>query len=434
MLSQQQAAGFQGVAGPSRRCAAGALQPGRSERAAAAGRLRRACRARPVVAAPPAAAPWLGGDDPAGRTSSAAACSTSGADGGLSLGRGGGSSSRRHGGGSPAVAAPLAAPAGLHAPRRGVACAAGKAPGGGKDTGGGKPGGGGGGKPGGGKSGGGGGSQKQGKGSADDKADPNKADFSAYWSLRFREFFSGRRQYLELSRKRQEPPEVVQKVDAQIAEQRRRLEEATQAKRDHAREEYLAQVTAEARAVLDVAAPTDEDIEAMRRLPTSVERMQSDLDAARAHLQSPLVKAAAITSLQLRAAAAAAAAAPLAVPAALLARWRALFSAQRYEAFLLAEGERVWFWRNRMENERWFWEVFFLDRLVIPAAWILGYLYLVPNNLIWAVVVPFVTLYWQDGKLPSPRNMEWWLIMIFGLYGKCWPQVAGALSMVLQWW
>jgi hypothetical protein len=90
----------------------------------------------------------------------------------------------------------------------------------------------------GGKSGGGGGSggagkggTKPGKGAADDKADPNKADFSAYWSLRFREFFSGRRQYLELARKRQEPPEALQKVDAQIQQQLGRLEAATQAKR-----------------------------------------------------------------------------------------------------------------------------------------------------------------------------------------------------------
>ena len=37
----------------------------------------------------------------------------------------------------------------------------------------------------------------------------------------------------------------------------------------------------------------------------------------------------------------------------------------RYENFLMSEGERIWYWRNRTENERWFWEVFFWDRLVL---------------------------------------------------------------------
>jgi hypothetical protein len=36
----------------------------------------------------------------------------------------------------------------------------------------------------------------------------------------------------------------------------------------------------------------------------------------------------------------------------------------RYENFLMAEGERVWYWRNRQENERWFWETMFFDRIV----------------------------------------------------------------------
>ncbi len=36
----------------------------------------------------------------------------------------------------------------------------------------------------------------------------------------------------------------------------------------------------------------------------------------------------------------------------------------RYENFLMAEGERIWYWRNRTENERWFWEIFVWDRLI----------------------------------------------------------------------
>lgn len=62
--------------------------------------------------------------------------------------------------------------------------------------------------------------------SREDRSNPNKADFSAYWSLKFKEFFSKRRQYLELSRKRQEPPEYVKKLDAQIKQQEDKLEEA----------------------------------------------------------------------------------------------------------------------------------------------------------------------------------------------------------------
>ncbi len=36
----------------------------------------------------------------------------------------------------------------------------------------------------------------------------------------------------------------------------------------------------------------------------------------------------------------------------------------RYEWFLMSEGEKLWYWRNRMENERWFWEVFLWDRVL----------------------------------------------------------------------
>lgn len=62
--------------------------------------------------------------------------------------------------------------------------------------------------------------------SKEDRANPNKADFSAYWSLKFREFFSKRRQYLQLARKRQEPPEIFKKIDEQIRVQEEKLEAA----------------------------------------------------------------------------------------------------------------------------------------------------------------------------------------------------------------
>lgn len=73
--------------------------------------------------------------------------------------------------------------------------------------------------------------REEGEPSREDRSNPNKADFSAYWSLRFKEFFSKRRQYLELARKRQEPPEYVKKLDAQIKQQEEKLEEARVAAR-----------------------------------------------------------------------------------------------------------------------------------------------------------------------------------------------------------
>jgi hypothetical protein len=99
----------------------------------------------------------------------------------------------------------------------------------------------------------------------------------------------------------------------------------------------------------------------------------------------------------------------------------------------MAEGERIWYWRNRTENERWFWEEFIFDRFLIPLLWTLCYQAIVPNNILWAVVIPFSIITWQNGKMPTPANMEWWLIMIFGLYGKCWGQVLAFLAFLFQW-
>jgi hypothetical protein len=70
----------------------------------------------------------------------------------------------------------------------------------------------------------------------------------------------------------------------------------------------------------------------------------------------------ALTAVQLRAAVKAVLLAPFTLPAALAARWQALFAGSSYENFLMSEGEQVWAWRNRTENERWFWEVLAVDR------------------------------------------------------------------------
>ena len=37
----------------------------------------------------------------------------------------------------------------------------------------------------------------------------------------------------------------------------------------------------------------------------------------------------------------------------------------RYENYLMSEGERIWYWRNRMENERWFYEMYIFDRILM---------------------------------------------------------------------
>jgi hypothetical protein len=70
----------------------------------------------------------------------------------------------------------------------------------------------------------------KGKGKPDDKADPNKADFSAYWALQFSNLFSKRREYLEGASFKEtgvkKLKEYEEKVDAEIAEQRQLSEKA----------------------------------------------------------------------------------------------------------------------------------------------------------------------------------------------------------------
>jgi hypothetical protein len=83
---------------------------------------------------------------------------------------------------------------------------------------------------------------------------------------------------------------------------------------------------------------------------------------AREQLQQPQNKLLHLTVFQLRSVLRAVLLLPFTLPAAAAARWQALFASQSYEHFLLSEGERVWAFRNRTENERWFWEVFAMDR------------------------------------------------------------------------
>ena len=58
-----------------------------------------------------------------------------------------------------------------------------------------------------------------------------------------------------------------------------------------------------------------------------------------------------------------------------------------------------------------------------------AYEYIVPNNIVWAVVVPIAFITFQSGEVPGFFNMETWLILYFGLYKKCWADVAMVLSL-----
>jgi len=75
-----------------------------------------------------------------------------------------------------------------------------------------------------------------------------------------------------------------------------------------------------------------------------------------------------------------------------------------------------------------------VSRLLIPVAWTICYQMVVPNNLIWSVLVPLCFITWQDGRVPGPGQLEWWLIMVIGLYMKCWGQVCWLAALFMQWW
>lgn len=90
----------------------------------------------------------------------------------------------------------------------------------------------------------------------------------------------------------------------------------------------------------------------------------ADVVRAREQIHQPQNKLLNLTAFQLRSVLRAVLLLPFTLPAALAARWQALFASQSYENFLMSEGERVWAFRNRTENERWFWEVFALERCV----------------------------------------------------------------------
>ena len=60
-------------------------------------------------------------------------------------------------------------------------------------------------------------------------------------------------------------------------------------------------------------------------------------------------------------------------------------------------------------------------------------MYIVPNNFLWGVMVPLTFIYWQTGALPALVSLEGLLIAYLGFWQKSWPQVAGCLAAVMQW-
>jgi hypothetical protein len=124
---------------------------------------------------------------------------------------------------------------------------------------------------------------------------------------------------------------------------------------------------------------------------------------------------------------------PVALPVALWKRWRAIFETPDYSYWVDRETQRLWYWRNRTENERWFWEIYFWDRVLLPTLWTLVYVAAAPPNLLWCAVVPLLMLAWRDGRMQGPGDYEWWLLMVFGVFGKCRGQIADIARAALAW-
>ncbi|KAF5829447.1 hypothetical protein DUNSADRAFT_16071 [Dunaliella salina] len=286
--------------------------------------------------------------------------------------------------------------------------------------------------------------EKGGGSSKDDQAinKPAGADFSAYWSNKVRSFFSQRRAYLDAAESAAggKEPESLKRLNESIEQQQQALSQAQQAERD-AR-------LAQAGPLLDADQKASEKarnlLSPLGRLlfPQGVpdvkplapeDQAELDIQRARAYLQSPQAKGVGLTYHRVSKILRDTLMLPFTLCAVAWKAWHETFQSQRYEMFLMAEGERIWYWRNRTENERWFWDIFAWDRLIFPIICTVAYQYIVPNNLIWVVVVPMVFIMWQSGRVPGPFNLEFWLIAYFGVYKKCWGDILWAARALFQW-
>jgi len=324
-----------------------------------------------------------------------------------------------------------------------------------------------------------------------ERADKSKADFSAYWALRFREMFSKRRKYLDSADKPapgpMDLPDISEKLfdieelagerlleaEAELAELRaggqaglerreaakmavieqdaeleRRAQERSArgvlgwlSKLKRSRRQSERQGGADAGAGGDggdgggadtqgAAGPTRRQAGEFVS-PADAERMQAR--AALSYVASPRVRVLHNAMGAATRVARAVASAPVSLPVALWRRWRAIFQGQSYAYFLDQEAMRMWYWRNRVENERWFWEIYFWDRMLIPTLWTLVYVAAAPANLLWCALIPLLMLAWRDGRMHGPKDWEWWLLMVFGVFGKCRGQIADLVRTSLSW-
>ncbi|KXZ51240.1 hypothetical protein GPECTOR_13g727 [Gonium pectorale] len=246
---------------------------------------------------------------------------------------------------------------------------------------------------------------RAGKDGKDDKI-KEKADFSALWALRVKNFFSSRRKYLEQAEKGGDD-EAEKAYQAEIAREEQKLETM--------RQEIMAEREAKLKQMADEG-DLRENLVA------------GDIARARLDLQhSPFVKAS-LAVVRVQELLRALLLLPFNLASAAMTSWRSLFNNQRYENFLMSEGERIWYWRNRTENERWFWEVFVWDRLLFPILAIVCYEYLVPNHIIWSVLAPVALLAWLSGRVPTPDTPEFWMLAYFGFYKKAWPELSAWLA------
>lgn len=267
---------------------------------------------------------------------------------------------------------------------------------------------------------------------------PGKADFSAYWALKIRQMFDNRRKYLqeidmkgipesEWAKKfEQKAQGNLEEIQALEEEQREIKRMKLQARRQ------LQEEASKGREQLVMKADKGATSLSLPTLEEASDVIERDIQSARDNLRSAAVWSLPLTAHRASALVRAVLLFPINLIKAMRQQWVALFNSQRYENFLMAEGERIWYWRNRTENERWFWEIIVWERLLLPILCTVSYMKLVPDHFFWALVVPLTFIIMQSGgELPSWTSLEFWLIAYFGFYIKCWPQLSVMLRQAL---
>ena len=50
-----------------------------------------------------------------------------------------------------------------------------------------------------------------------------------------------------------------------------------------------------------------------------------------------------------------------------------------------------------------------------------------------ASCVPLCFITWQNGSVPGPGHLEWWLVVGCGT-AKCWDQICWLAALLFRWW